>query len=622
VVVISLAFGSFFLFMPHMVEAQSIVIRPPSISNVVNTPENPPPGYSVNVTANVNAYPRTVAHVKLIFFTSSNRVNRTIQMVLAVGNATTGLFIGIIPPNVSVNGVRITYYVAAIDSSGFKRTSGPRTCVVRPDHTPPAFTGERPPRGYLDIPILNFTNVQVSFSVTDSGSGVRRVFVKYSNSTDPNHNLTQEFELVITEGDRFNGVWSGTLPSMDIGTVIYEAEAIDFSGNVGDSSSAFGDQSYEISSLSAFPPNADIQIVVQDLNLTSRSLMMYFVISANSPNRYAPESFAADIQIESPAFNTIPINVPRMGDFHYQKAHTSQIPIYDVNLWPFDSYSIDIVFRLYTPNLNANNTKVQFFLQGLPSLQFDNSTPHVETTIAEYHTQVTFHVLLSRKPSAIDPIMQAIYAVFFVLGSVALIRPSNLSRRLEVFLGLFTFIVILFYTIIPILQSEGISKFVGQTVPQALLIGLTWSVTLLMVASLAVAYLLQTGRLPGIVRTYRAVFRHVFNFALAFLALVITWYFSEVTINFQYTYSSLGVSRVRNIVVSGLFLPSLVALMLDLWASRRIASRILRGLDKLRSYAIGFSSKLTQFIKRSTRSTSDLFTVLLPRSSADACNKA
>lgn len=556
------------LMLPHA-EAQSIVIHPPVITDVVNTPQIPLPGYSINVTANVNSYTRSIAQVRLVFYSSFDRVNRTAEMVLVAGNDTTGLFFGTIPSNVSVNGAKVTYFVIASDSSGFVGTSGPRTFVVEPDNTPPSFMEAYPPVGYLETPILNFTKVEIRFNVTDSGSGVKLVVVKYSNSTDPTHNLIGDVNLTLMQGDRFNGLWSGYVPPMNIGIVKYEAQAIDFAGNVANSNQSFGSQSYQISPLSLFPPSAEIQIAVQNVNLTSRVLTTYLVISSFSPTREAPESFTADVQIEAPSSSYDSFAMQRTNGFGYLKSHTYNIPIYDVNLWPFDSYFIDIVFHLYVPGLTRNNTKVQFFLEGLASLQFDNSTPGVGINMTNYSTDITFQVLLTRKPSSIDPIMQAIFAIFLVLGSVALIRPSNVSRRLELFLGLFTFIVILFYTITPILQSEGVLKLIGPTVPQALLIGLTWSTTLLMGASLAIAYLRQTGWLPRVVAAYRIVFRHAFNFGLAFLALAVTWQFSGIFVGSQYLTSSLTIPQVWNAAVRGLFLPPSLALILDIVSSRR-----------------------------------------------------
>jgi hypothetical protein len=552
--------------MPNSVNATSIVIKAPIVTNVVNTPQSPPPGFSVNVTANVNSYPRSIAQVRLIYSSSSNPLNHTIQMVFVSGNETTGLFFGIIPSNVSVNGVTVAYFVVGIDSSGFEGISKPNSFVVQPDHMPPTFTVAYPARGYLDTPIVNFTKVEVSFNLTDSGSGVRRVFVLYSNSTDPTHSLTNQVDLALAEGDRFDGFWTGFIPPMSNGTVIYEAKAVDFSANMADSSQSFGRQSYEVRPISAFRPYADIQIDVQNLNLTSRMLTVYFFISVNSPTAYAENFNFANVEVRQPSYDYMPVAIPRESGFLYQKSYARDIRIYDINLWPFDTYSIDITFDLYGLHLNASNTKVQFFL-GLPtSFQFDNSTPATNIVPRIYDTEIAFHVELTRKPSLIDPFMQAIYAVFFVLGSVAWIRPSKISRRLELFVGLFTFVVVLLFTLTQILQSEGISRFIGLTVPQALLIGLIWSVTLLASASFAFGYLIGQGRLPEIVRTHRSLFRHAFNFGLASIALFVTWYSSWIFGINQYSYFLFEIKQIWVTVIAGLFAPPIIAVELDIAA--------------------------------------------------------
>jgi hypothetical protein len=562
------------MVLPHSVMSQSIVVHPPLVTNIRNTPQDPPPGYSVNVTATVNSYPRTTVRAFLVYKSDKNR---TVSMQFINGNRTIGDFFGVIPANTTINGMRVYYYVAAIDSSGFQGVSEPRTFVVQLDHAPPTFQLENPPRGYLDTPILNYTQVTVSYEVADAGSGVKQVSVEYSNSTDPSHNTTMSIPLTLVEGDQFDGLWTGVIPPMPNGTVHYHATAADFAGNTATSSTPWH---YEIAPLSAFPPTATIQIAVQNLNLSSRMLTTYYFLNIQSPSRYASDNLFAQVSTNSPSGNQTDLTIPRVSGFYYEKSFTSDIRIYDVNLWPFDSYLLDVSITLHASGFNRNNTHVQIFVEGPAGALFASYILRNETKAYSDQIQIFVQIQLNRNASAVD-FMQAIYAVFFVLGSVAWIRPHKISRRLELFIGLFTFVVVLFFTLSPILKSEGISEFIGLSVPPALLVGLIWSITILASGSLIVAYLIEGGWFAQVLRIRRSLLRHLFNFISASAALFVTWFFSRIFVGYffgvsQYAYFLFAIPQVWILVLIALFGPPILIIELDTarWAIRRRATRM------------------------------------------------
>lgn len=563
--------------LPYSTKAQSMVFHSPVISNVKNSPQDPVPGYSVNVTADVNGYPRSLMEVHLVYSTSVERVNRTVRMFLVGGNMTIGSFFGVIPTNVSVNGISITYFVVATDVSGFVGISDRRTFDFQPDLIPPDIFPHGDAYGYLNTPIVNYSKVVVNYDVSDAGSGVRQVTVKYSNSTDLTHNLSMSLNLTLAEGDRYDGLWNDTIPPMPNGTVYYQATAVDYSGNTVPSDRMH----YEIGLSSYLKTSARITIYVYNLNLTSRTMTTYFDISVSYPSPYPADSLPGHFEIDQPSNNVIAPEIPRQNGFDYHMSYIQEIGIYDVNLWPFDSYSLDLTFSIAnTPNLNSNNTSVDFALESLAALQFSNSTPSSHVSTYSFFdgvssTKIYFHVDITRKPTATNPIMQAIYAVFFVLGSIAIIKPSNVSRRLEVFLGLFTFIVILFFTITPILQNQGISNLFGPVLPQALLIGLTWSVATLMAVSLTVVQVREMRWFSDLGLTMRMLLRHIFNIALASVALYITQ-INGVVAGFQSNIHFMStLPQVNNTVVECLFIPLVFAAVLDCfkWLSYRRNAR-------------------------------------------------
>jgi hypothetical protein len=482
-------------------------------------------------------------------------------MLLVSGGGTEGIFLGTIASTAITNGVTVSYYVIAIDSSGFEGTSDHRTFTVQPDRTPPVFGEEYPARGFQNTPIVNYTKVVVSFNVTDAGTGVKWVSVVYSNSTDSHHQLTMPpVNLTLAEGDRFDGYWNGTIEPMHNGTVFYYAVACDYAGNRAPSDT----RTYDIAPLSAFPTYVSIDFIVYNLNLTSREMTEYIGISLSYMSPYEVDNIFGQVSITGSSYNVTSLVLPRQNGFDYQESYFQNIPIFDVNLWPFDSYRLNITFSLYdTPQFTSNNTSIGFYVEGLAALEFDYSNFTHWSVGKSYWNSVQLVINFTRKP-LLNPIMQVIYAVFFVLGSVALIRPTHAARRLELFLGLFTFIVVLFFTITPILQAEGISNIIGPVLPQALLIGLTWSAVALLVASLVVVYLRDEGCFRRLSVTYRLALRHVFNFSLATTALFLTLYFGTVFVGFQsQVHFVLTVQQVRVAVFEGLYLPPIISLAVD-----------------------------------------------------------
>lgn len=558
----------FMLTVPSLASAQSVVIYPPRITDVRNTPDSPPPAFSVNVTANIDCYPRYIARVLLLYFTSIDRVNRTVPMVPINGNQTSGRYFGTIPANVSISGVSVTYFVVAIDSSGFEGATNAKTLPVEPDQTPPTFPVEHPPKGQFDTPILNYTRVEVSVEIADSGSGVKQAWVHYSNSSDQRRVMNLSAPLELSEGDRWDGLWTGLVPAMSPGTVYYHVAAMDYAGNEAESDIPWH---YQINPWSAFPPSAHVQVVVQNIDLATKTLTVYLSLNVIAPSRVA-DSLHAEVNAFEPSGNYTSLEIPRQEGFTYARSYTSKIPIFDINLWPFDSYVLNLTITLFVPGLNGTNTYIEPLFTYPAGLQFDAYVigSGVRNKMSPDQAQIFVEMQLTRRPSSVEPIMQAIYAVFLVLGSAAFIRPTKIARRLEMFLGLFTFIVILYFTLTPILQNEGITKIIGLSVPQALLIGLIWSVSFLTSASLLIAYVVQAGLFDDIIRRHRCLLRHGFNFGLAGAALLVTWWFSSVFVGFspylvsEYSHFLFAVPEVRTAALAGLFGPSIVATALDL----------------------------------------------------------
>jgi hypothetical protein len=94
-------------------------------------------------------------------------------MVFVEGNETLALYFATLPPN--SEGTQVTYKIVAIDSSGFRGKSGFSSYVVKRDQTPPYSYPAYPALPYPNpnVPITRWTDVQIGFRISDSGSGLR-----------------------------------------------------------------------------------------------------------------------------------------------------------------------------------------------------------------------------------------------------------------------------------------------------------------------------------------------------------------------------------------------------------------------------------------------------------------
>jgi hypothetical protein len=136
-------------------------------------------------------------------------------------------------------------------------------------------------------------------------------------------------------------------------------------------------------------------------------------------------------------------------------------------LYPFDSYLLDITFRSPSFGLiNENNTvtKPENFAGGF-DLREEPGTGNKPFTMT-YETQewgeevvLNFKVYVSRSSSSTNLIMQVLGICYLLVGSLPLIRPEKLEHRLSVCLSLFIFAVTFTFTIpIPTLNRATLAE--------------------------------------------------------------------------------------------------------------------------------------------------------------------
>lgn len=546
---------------------ESVNIKAPTILSFAHEPLEPPPEYSVNVTATISSpRPLSASGVTVSYFTSTN-INQTVHMVFVEGNETLALYFGTLPPH-SEEGTQVTYKIVAIDSSGFRGESGFSSYVVKRDQTSPYFYPAYPAQPYpnANIPITNRTEVQVRFRISDSGSGVRNAILRYSNSSDPNAPVWRTAEMRLSEGDRYDGNWTAVLrPESNGTTVLYEPEAYDFCENRG-----FGQKGvYDVQNPPA--PRAEIQITVDDLDFASKLMTITIICTITYGSPY--DAFLLQIQQgygsgQSWNVNATYLSVPRVGGFFYQgilKWRTQMVGA--SNFYPFDWYILDLHMRLLVSGLNSSNTRVTSAFFGPISLVYDYGIMRNQTVPLSGWSDMYFKANVTRKPNLGEPmaLMGVVYATFFVLGSIALLTygKEGFVNRLRILIGIFTFAGILYFTITRVLQDAGISDIVGLVVPQALLLGLVGSVVVFVVGSLIGLLFDQSGRLL----THNLLKVHSLSLGLSVVALVLIVSLSQTNVLGE-TRNFFEIVGMRNFVVCGLFFAAVGRTLADIWRHR------------------------------------------------------
>jgi hypothetical protein len=562
---------------------ESVNIKAPTILSFGHEPLEPPPNYPVNVTATISSSRPLLSSGVTVSYSTSTNVNETVHMVFVEGNETLALYFGTLP---SLNeGTQVTYKIVAVDSSGFRGESTLASYMVKRDLTSPSFESEGPAQPYPNpnVSLTNQTEVQIVVRISDSGTGVRNATLRYSNSSNPRALTWRTVEMHLAEGNRYVGNWIAVLPVMNNGTVIYEPEAYDFANNRG----IGWKMSYDISNPPM--PTAEIQITLDNLDFASKLMTIGIVCTITYASPY--DAFLLDLQ-QGIGYGEYWINntqmiVPRAGGSFYQGVLKWRTPMVGaVNFYPFDSYILDLRMRLWVSGLDRNNTRVAFPFFGLMSLTFNSAVRTNQTETGPNGPNMHFAVLITRKPNLTSQAIastQVVYATFFVLGSTALLtfRREDLVNRLRILVGIFTFSGILYFTIAGVLQDAGISEIVGLALPQALLLGLMWSIGVFVVGSLIGLLLEESGRL----RRYRMLKVHSLSLSLSAVALLVIIYYSQTSVLGQ-ARNFLEIDEIRNFVVGGLFYAAVGKVLTDFWRHRaQFIDRII-GTDQVEPHRL------------------------------------
>jgi len=504
----------------HSVPCVAEIFRGPTIYDVKRQSPQPPPGLAVNVTCRVS-HTRAVSGVVLHYAVGA--VNNSLAMRLASGDSLGGQYFGTIPPHQL--GTVVIYWIEAVDVAMFRSQTELNSYRVTEDKSPPEITGWAPVRASSKVsgPITEFDEPEVRFDVRDSGSGVKEAVVFYDKTSQISEMNARRRTLFLVSGDQYDGQWSGRLLPHPNGTrVFYFCKAIDGAGNEVKSDVTYYDVSYRNEA------SATLRVYLAEVDSMNWFLKLRVQFSATLPSEGRPELIYATIIY---MYDHYPVRSSQLelklgGGFSYWGEADLQLPLYGYReLYPFDYYFATIQIQMVSFFLSPIKTHSEWISSVVVNPQFDTLVVRNETSESEQSYRSEIGVLLRRKPGSSVYLMPALYAVFLMFGSTALIPfdKDGVTRRITIYAALLTF-SILFYFIL----EQNVPEPIRPSISQALVMSLSWSLAIVSLISLFILHVRENLRFAVTIRPLADDrLLNVAMFVLAFcLALGFTsyWY--------------------------------------------------------------------------------------------------
>lgn len=132
---------------------------------------------------------------------------------------------------------------------------------------------------------------------------------------------------------------------------------------------------------------------------------------------------------------------------------TSFHPVGAPELYPYDSYMLNVTFKLWVPISVINENNSWFDLQCLePGIYVSREAGQQQDKFSavisdQTRTYLNSRIYLYRGFSSADLIVSVLVIVYALMGSLPMIKPDKLENRLSVCLSLFIFAVTFTFTI-------------------------------------------------------------------------------------------------------------------------------------------------------------------------------
>jgi hypothetical protein len=436
----------------------------PQIMEALRTPEDPPPGVSVNVTCLIqDTY--GLVNVSLLF-SVSNGTYEVSKMQIVDGDFFNGTFYAQIPGQ-PINTI-VEYYVVASDSIGYVAQSPNYVYQVSYDKAGPMIVNVARVKP-LGSPVLPTEEVEIEATIADLGSGVKNATLFYGAVEDPFGTDYNQTSMERIAGTDYNCTFLGTIPAYPNGTrVYYFVGATDNASNPAQQTERT--PYFVVQAPSSWLQITNIDVLTVDLsNLTATVNITFDALlpSMNEPGSLsvviANEYYGAQIDFLFASLNSSSQRFSYHGTLG-SNFHLMGSP----NRYPYDSYFLNLTYLVYGPEPTSISFQGIYFgdyrlfnVWGYaPGCEWHNTTdnrgyPVIATTIT-----------LNRDRSNVLPIVLLLTVLFFVLGGTMLIDPRRmLSERITVFLAILVFAAGFFFSL-----SSIVPYRLGFTVAELLIL--------------------------------------------------------------------------------------------------------------------------------------------------------
>ena len=293
---------------------------------------------------------------------------------------------------------------------------------------------------YPSQDIMPWDTVNISAFITDSESGIKEACIYYTIGDSPIGKVFKKIEMELVDGDIYNGLYVGSIPPQPVGTrVWYYLNISDNAGNYFIYPNIGTYDGYIIKKPYSSISIGHIRII--DINTKNMTIAMEvsFVMILPSSNGYQCINVEVYQIFEDGTRDIFFVSVPlSSGRFEYKTEKILHLFLEgEPEKYPLDKYVINLNFTFYWSSVDR-----------LKAGPVHLSPPLVEEWTKRYPEPkvynesipvILYNIAIERSPKGKAAIEVILNSILILSAMTLVISPSELEKRIEIFIGIFIF---------------------------------------------------------------------------------------------------------------------------------------------------------------------------------------
>ncbi len=292
--------------------------------------------------------------------------------------------------------------------------------------------------------IMPWDIVNITAYISDNESGIKEAWIYYTVGETPTGKEFNRTDMKLVDGDIYNGVYTGFLPPQPEGTLVWYY--LNISDNAGNYIIYPNYESYEMYKVSKQYSSISVgYIEIIDINPRNRSiaLKVSLIMILPSSDEYEKINVWINQISENRAINTIFIPVPReSGRFQYKIIKTLYFSLLgEPEKFPQDRYKLTLNFTFHWSRVDKLHGGPIIISRELSEAwDIINSERELEPELYnETLPMILYNITIERAPKSKVPFELLLYSIVILAAMTLVLPPSELGKRIEIYVGLFVF---------------------------------------------------------------------------------------------------------------------------------------------------------------------------------------